>query len=220
MHHHRRHSMEDRLRQGFEAMARRGFGGGRGFGGRFGDGADFGDTFRIGRLMASGDLRLVALYYIDQQPRHGYDLIKVIEERTSGLYSPSPGVIYPALTFLEEAGYVTAIPEGNKKAYQITDEGRQHLDENRAAVETTLQHLEAMAERWSTMREHMRDHMQHRDDPRDRDIPGAVPELNQARKAIKAAIKSAMRAGEDTQRRAAAVLLRAAAEIGGDDVDL
>ena len=75
-------------------------------------------------MLASGDLRLVALYFIEQQPRHGYDLIKAIEEKTGGMYSPSPGVIYPALTFLEEAGYVTSVAEANKRLYTITEEGR------------------------------------------------------------------------------------------------
>src|SRR6202789_723884 len=108
----------------FEAMARRRFGGFGGPGGGFGGPGGgfggpgwggFGDNFRIGRMLASGDLRLVALYFIEEQPRHGYDLIKAIEEKTAGLYSPSPGIVYPALTFLEEAGWVTSSAEGNKK---------------------------------------------------------------------------------------------------------
>ena len=110
-------------------------------------------NFRIGRMLASGDLRLVALYLIEQQPRHGYDLIKAIEEKTGGFYSPSPGVIYPALTFLEEAGYVTSSADGNKKAYAITDEGRAHLADNRQAVESTLDYLGKISRRWSEMRE-------------------------------------------------------------------
>ena len=87
-----------------EAMARRGWG-------RLAAGVEgaenwgnMGGNFRIGRMLASGDLRMVALYLIEQQPRHGYDLIKAIEEKSAGFYSPSPGVVYPALTFLEEAG--------------------------------------------------------------------------------------------------------------------
>ena len=106
-----------------DAMARRGF---RKFGGDFnpGDWGGFGGNFRIGRMLASGDLRLVALYLIEQQPRHGYDLIKAIEEHSHGFYSPSPGIVYPALTYLEEAGYVTSAAEGNKKLYTITEEGR------------------------------------------------------------------------------------------------
>jgi hypothetical protein len=86
-----------------EAAGRRGWGGWGAAAARggWGDWGGFGDNVRIGRMLASGDLRLVALYLIEQQPRHGYDLIKALEERTGGLYSPSPGVIYPALTYLE-----------------------------------------------------------------------------------------------------------------------
>src|SRR6185295_19834774 len=134
MHDFHDHDRHDRGWRKFEQFARRGF---RGFPGGFNwDGLE--GNLRIGRMLASGDLRLVALYFIEQQPRHGYDLIKAIEEKTSGMYSPSPGVIYPALTFLEEANYVTSTAEGNKRLYTITDEGRTHLSDNRQAVETTL----------------------------------------------------------------------------------
>jgi len=67
-------------------------------------------------MLAQGDLKLLALALIAEQPRHGYELIKLIEEKTSGCYSPSPGIIYPTLTFLEEAGYVTAESEGPRSA--------------------------------------------------------------------------------------------------------
>ena len=77
----------------------------------------------------------MALFLIEQQPRHGYDLIKAIEEKIGGFYSPSPGIVYPALTFLEEAGYVTSQADGNKKLYTITEEGRAHLADNREAIE-------------------------------------------------------------------------------------
>ena len=68
-------------------------------------------------------------------PSHGYEIIKALEEKSSGFYSPSPGVIYPTLTFLEEAGYVTAATEGNKKVYSITQAGRDYLAENRDTVD-------------------------------------------------------------------------------------
>ena len=139
-----------------EAMARRGWGrfGGGGPGGRgFGDWGGFGDNFRIGRMLASGDLRLVALYLIEEQPRHGYDLIKAIEEKTGGLYVPSPGIVYPALTFLEEAGFVSSTAEGNKRLYTITDEGKAHLASNREAVDGTLEHLRRVGEQFHRMRE-------------------------------------------------------------------
>src|SRR4029079_8606845 len=104
------------------------FGGGPGWGpGPQGGG---GGWFRVRRMLAQGDLKLLALALIAEQPRHGYELIKLIEEKTSGWYSPSPGVVYPTLTFLEEAGYVTAEAEGAKKRYTITEEGRAYLEEN------------------------------------------------------------------------------------------
>lgn len=93
----------------------------------------------FGRFFAHGDLRLVILHLVAEQPRHGYDLIKAIEERVAGAYSPSPGVIYPTLTLLEELGYVTVrAEEGSKKSYEITDAGRSFLDANRPAVDALL----------------------------------------------------------------------------------
>jgi len=230
----------DRAWRRFEAMARRGWGQIPGMG-KFGDWDGFGENFRIGRMLASGDLRLVALYLIEQQPRHGYDLIKAIEEKSQGFYSPSPGIIYPALTFLEEAGYVTSAAEGNKKLYTITDEGRAHLNSNREAIQATLDFLEKAGERMNKWREKMagpdwpfteeqREKFRamggegwppHRRGQRDRDIPDVLPEVNEARRDLKAAIAEAVCQGEDAQRRLAEVLRKAAAEIrGSDDVDL
>jgi DNA-binding PadR family transcriptional regulator len=229
-----------------EAMARRGWnklaagmeGGG--------DWGNMGGNFRIGRMLASGDLRLIALYLIEQQPRHGYDLIKAIEEKSGGFYSPSPGIVYPALTFLEEAGYVTSQSEGNKKLYTITPEGRTHLADNREAIETTLSFLQKAGEQMSRFREFAKADwpfnreqgphegeraaqrgpqfwQQQTTEPADRDLKDVVPELNDARRDLKAAIKKARKANEDQQRQAAEILRRAAAEIealNDDDVDL
>src|SRR5215468_8479360 len=119
--------------------------GGFGWGGRHGMGG--GDMIRAGRMLATGDLRLIALALIAEQPRHGYEIIKVLEEKTAGWYSPSPGIVYPTLTFLEEAGYVTAQQEGSKKLYAITDEGRSHLAQNRDLAEAVLERLAALGER-------------------------------------------------------------------------
>lgn len=201
----------------FEAMGRRfgGFGGPRG--GGFGDWGGFGDSLRIGRMIASGDLRLIALYFIEQQPRHGYDLIKAVEERTRGIYSPSPGVVYPALTFLEEAGYVTSIAEGNKRLYTITEEGRAHLADNREAVDGTLAHLARIGEQFSRMRQNWDEASQNfreHTGPADRDMPDVEPEVNEARKRLKQAIKQAARNPDPVmQRRLADILKRAAEEV-------
>jgi DNA-binding PadR family transcriptional regulator len=239
-HHHHDHDddlgrhMHRAWRQ-FQAAGRRSWGGWGGWAGPGGPGrgwGGFGDEFRIGRMLASGDLRLIALYFIEQQPRHGYDLIKAIEEKTSGIYVPSPGVIYPALTFLEEAGYVTSTAEGNKRLYTITDEGRTHLNENREAVEKTLSHLgmigekaKAFRDKWAEAERNF-DH-RGRDRDRDRDMDDVPPEVNDARRALKHAIKDAARNRDPgAQKRLADILRRAADEIrrdvrpGPDDIDL
>lgn len=245
---------DDRWERGwrkFENMARKW--GRQGFGPRGWEG--FGENFRIGRMLASGDLRLVALYLIEQQPRHGYDLIKAIEEKSAGFYSPSPGIVYPALTFLEEAGYVTSTAEGNKKLYTITDEGRTHLNDNREAIQSTLDFLKGAGERMNEWRDKLRDGFQfsdeqrqhfrdmgremggrhgwrheHRDGPPpprpDRDMRDVIPEVNDARRALKAALAEAAGLSPDDQRRVADLLKRAAEDIRGvgrkpeDDVDL
>src|SRR5215475_13436017 len=123
---------------------------GHGWGGRHGFGG--GDMVRAGRTLATGDLRLIALALIAEQPRHGYEIIKVLEDKTAGWYAPSPGIVYPTLTYLEEAGYVTAQSEGAKKLYTITDEGRAYLDENREFVDAVLERLTAAGEKIARLR--------------------------------------------------------------------
>lgn len=277
--HHNHDPRWDRQWRRMEAMARRGF---RKFGDfnvniNPGEWGGFGGNFRIGRMLASGDLRLVALYLIEQQPRHGYDLIKAVEEQSKGFYSPSPGIVYPALTYLEEAGYVTSSAEGNKKLYTITEEGRTHLNENREAIQSTLDFL---AKAGSGM-EHLRQRMGSRDFPftpeeaeqfrerfrgmgrqfgrhgwfndaeapppppppggepwhgrgedfgrperPDRDIDDVAPEVNEARKALKKAIKAAIKRGPEQEQRVSEILQRAAREIRdglddeGADIDI
>jgi len=127
--------------------------GGRGPGWGAGPGGGGGsEWFRIGRMLAHGDLKLLALALIAEQPRHGYELIKLIEEKTGGWYSPSPGVVYPTLTFLEEAGYVTAENEGAKKRYTITEEGRVYLEANRDIADMVLERLAAIGEKLARRR--------------------------------------------------------------------
>jgi DNA-binding PadR family transcriptional regulator len=116
-----------------------------GSGGRHGAGG--GEMMRAGRMLAQGDLRLLALALIAEQPRHGYEIIKVLEDKTEGWYAPSPGIVYPTLTYLEEAGYVTAQADGAKKLYSITTEGQAYLDANREFVDVVLERLAAVGER-------------------------------------------------------------------------
>ncbi len=89
-----------------------------------------------GRPFDHGDLRLVVLALIALKPRHGYEIIKAIEEKTGGSYSPSPGVVYPTLTLLEELGHVAVTDsEGPRKLYAITAEGSAQLEASRTTLE-------------------------------------------------------------------------------------
>ena len=96
---------------------------------------------RGGRVFDHGELRLVILALIAERPRHGYELIKAIEERLGGSYSPSPGVVYPTLTMLEELGHTTVTESASKKLYAITDEGRAYLAANEAAVAAAMSRM-------------------------------------------------------------------------------
>src|ERR1700681_245354 len=150
---------------------RRGRHGGFGFGGRHGGGMNP-DDMRAGRMLAQGDLRLIALALIEQEPRHGYEIIKLVEEKTAEWYSPSPAIVYPTLTYLEEAGYVTAQAEGTKKLYTITDEGRAYLDQNRDFVDSVLERLAAIGGKIARMRRRLGG--EDRDDRRGPALPTLV----------------------------------------------
>ena len=107
----------------------------RGRGGPFGRhrGGPFGG--RGSRLFDAGALRLVVLGLLAEGPRHGYDVIKALEARFQGTYSPSPGSIYPMLQMMEEADLAASATEGAKRLYAITDQGRAYLHENRAELD-------------------------------------------------------------------------------------
>ena len=88
------------------------------------------------RPLDYGEIRLLLLSMIAEQPRHGYDLIRGVEELFGGTYAPSPGVVYPTLSWLEDMGYAVIEPsEAGRKSYAATPEGRAFLEENAAAVD-------------------------------------------------------------------------------------
>ena len=103
---------------------------------------------RSRRMFEGGELRLVLLKLIADEPRHGYDLIRAVEEMTGGEYAPSPGVIYPTLTLLQDMGLIEEAPgEGARKPFQITDDGRAYLEERAAEVEALTERLSEMKPR-------------------------------------------------------------------------
>jgi DNA-binding PadR family transcriptional regulator len=126
------------MRGGFRSH---GFGRGRDGEGRDGDGGGRGGP-RGRRMFDSGELRLVLLKLIADEPRHGYDLIRQVEELTGGAYAPSPGVVYPTLTLLDDMGLIEARQaEGAKKLFAVTDAGTTHLSENAELIEALMARL-------------------------------------------------------------------------------
>jgi DNA-binding PadR family transcriptional regulator len=122
------------------------FGGGHG---RFGRGIGGGRD----RMFDAGELKLVILKLLSDQPSYGYQLIKALEERLAGGYSPSAGVIYPTLTMLEEEGLATSsLSDNNKKVYSLTAEGQQYLEANKERIGELFVRIEAVGERFQRRR--------------------------------------------------------------------
>ncbi|BCW88737.1 hypothetical protein sos41_18790 [Alphaproteobacteria bacterium SO-S41] len=152
----------DKMRAAWREMAERGFapggrgerGGRGGFGrgeGGFGGFGRFGGPGGGGRMLGHGDLRLLLLALIGEKPRHGYDLIRAVEEKFGGAYAPSPGAVYPTLQMLEEQDLIRAeASEGSKKLFAITPEGQAFLKENDAAVQGILTRIAMAAAAFST----------------------------------------------------------------------
>ena len=205
------------------AMAHRhGGGGGRGFGpfggGFFGGfGGPGGPGFGAGRKLMAADLQLLVLSLLEEKPRHGYELIKALEERSAGFYTPSPGVIYPALTYLEDMSYASVETSGTKKLYSITPEGLEYLNANRDTIATMMRDLERIAKKMARMQNFFdRDE---RDAEGDEDESGHLRDsgdFHDARMSLRLAIKQKRHCSPQEAKRISDILRRAAAEILGD----
>jgi DNA-binding PadR family transcriptional regulator len=198
-----RHSDEGRWAAGRRFRGGRFGGHGGRHGGNFGEGGE--DLMRARRMLAQGDLRLVALALIAEAPRHGYEIIKLLEEKTADWYSPSPGIVYPTLTYLEEAGYVTASTEGSKKLYTITDEGRAYLQSNRDLVDVVLDRLAALGERVNRWRRAARGEREDR-----RSLP---PLVEAALDHLRATLSKRLGDDAEAEARLVEILVRTDAEL-------
>jgi DNA-binding PadR family transcriptional regulator len=180
--------------------------GGRGFGPFAGFGPSFmgGDGFPSGRKLGADELQLVLL---EKQPAHGYELIRMLEERSGGFYAPSPGMVYPALTYLDEVGQAVAVQEANRKLYSITDAGRAYLAQHREEADAILDVLSRIGGRM----EHVREAFAGFGDV----DPEAADELHEARHALKHALIRKHGCAPEEARRIARILARATTEILG-----
>src|SRR2546428_432770 len=143
----------------------------------------------------SGDMKYVILKLLQDKPRHGYEVMKELEERMHGCYSPSPGTVYPTLQWLEDEGLVTARDVGGKKVYEVTDAGRQFLQEHRDVVDDIFDRVREAV---------------------DRVAGGAMADVNRAvGRVVKATYRAGWKIDEAARKRVADVLARAAEEIDG-----
>jgi DNA-binding PadR family transcriptional regulator len=198
--------------------------------GRHGRGGG-GDGFRIARKLGAGDLQLLLLALLAENPRHGYELIKELESRTSGFYSPSPGMIYPALTYLEEIGFATVEAEANKKLYRITETGTGFLAENKAMADAILAELAEIGRRMAKAQKAMAEEEgedAEDDEESEKDTwplgerrfgrhrrGAAILEILQARRELRRAMMEKIGASPEDHKRIAEVLRKAAEEIRG-----
>src|SRR5262249_29299161 len=173
--------------------------------GFFGGAGLAGAAFR-GRKLGSGDLQLVLLALLAERPSHGYELIKALEERSGGFYSPSPGMVYPALTYLEEVGRASVEADGAKKLYTITQTGRDYLEANREAAAAILSQLSFIARRMGRVREIFSG------DESDDERGGSSREVWLARRELKHALRDKRHVSAEEASRIAEVLRRAAAD--------
>ena len=203
---HRHHFGRDRFEEALQAMRHR-HGHGHGFGGfaaGFMGGAGLAGAAFRGRKFGSGDLQLILLALLAERASHGYELIKALEERSGGFYSPSPGRVYPALTYLEEVGRASVEADGTKKLYNITQAGRDYLEANREAADAILAQLALIGRKMGRVREVFGD---------DDDERSSGREVWLARRELREALREMRHVSAEEAKRIAAILLRAAADV-------
>jgi DNA-binding PadR family transcriptional regulator len=213
------------MRYAMMAMMGRHGGGRGGFAGHHGYGnGDHGDHgggdergWMRGRKFGADDLQLMLLGILEQDPSHGYELIKALDAMSGGFYKPSPGMVYPALTYLEELGYATVEIEGSKKRYFLSDAGRAYLDANRDRITLIFSKLKHVSRKMEWMRRAWTGEQAETGLEGEDAATGWVPEFVQARQALKMALLRRVDASPVEQRRIAEILARAVSDIEGKD---
>lgn len=176
-----------------------------------------GSKVRNGKFLSSNDLRNVVLWLLSETPLHGYEIIKKIEELSSGIYAPSPGMVYPLLTYLEEIGHTSVQPQGIKKLYVITEEGREELTKNREKLDHLLDHLKSYGARLAhvqnnLMEEELMDQFWG-NSPSDKEAYTMRLEFHHLRYNLKAALFSKRNASLEERKRILTILDKTIKEI-------
>jgi DNA-binding PadR family transcriptional regulator len=151
-----------------------------------------------GRFFGPGEVRLALLSLLGEQPQHGYELMKQLEERSGGMYRASAGTVYPTLAQLQDEGLVRSESENGKRVYQLTDAGREELEESAEAIEDIWQRAEQIGD-WS-----------------DAFDPEAAELVRPALRLLRTVVKVSARRGDDPEvvDRVREILERAKREIG------
>lgn len=167
-----------------------------------------GRGFGRGRKLSAEELQLVLMALMEAGPVHGYDLIQQIDERSGGYYVPSPGVIYPALTYLAEAGHADVTKDGNRKLYSLTNEGKAHLSDHREDASAILERLGQIAERMDNVRAAFSG---------EDEIDAATQARFEAFRSLKRAVKARRGCGQEQAEKITSILQRAADDIAALD---
>jgi DNA-binding PadR family transcriptional regulator len=172
-----------------------------------------GRAFAMGRKLASAELQLLMLRLLADEPHHGYQIIKALDERSNGFYVPSPGMVYPALTHLEDLGHASVQTDANRKRYHITDAGRRHLDEHRPAADALIAQFERVADRMERVRRALNAEQGAETRPQRR----GSKDLLRARRDLDLALAGQWDGPREEQQRIVEILQSAAADIAAKE---
>ncbi|MEM6049970.1 PadR family transcriptional regulator [Erwinia sp. P7711] len=159
-------------------------------------------SFLRGRKFGADELQLLLLTLLKEQASYGYELIKILSEKSGGFYTPSPGVIYPALTYLEDVGHVTVQPEGNRKRFAINAEGEAYLAQNQEVAQALMAKLALFASQSDSVNQAMSEHRQ-----------AFAPVLMEAIHSLRSELHQFHNSDEESQGKAAKIIQQALAQL-------
>jgi len=167
------------------------------------------DELARGRKFSSRELQTLLLALLADEPRHGYQLMRQIEARANGCYRPSAGVIYPALTHLEQAGYLLGVAAGKRKSYRLTEAGRREVEATRQSAQVLWDKLDSLGQKMALVRRAFAD-----DEARSAsEARGSAQTVMAAFAALQTLVLASDQVSPDEQHRLVAALERAAREI-------
>jgi DNA-binding PadR family transcriptional regulator len=153
-------------------------------------------------MVSAADLQLIIAAFLAEKPSHGYEIIKAVQERSNGYYTPSAGMVYPSLTYLEELGLASVATDGSRKLYSLTEAGRSHVEQSRERIAALLSELSRVGRKMQRPQQAYEG---------ESGVPSA--RLDEVHRDLKAALFDAFDAPAAEQSRVAEILSRALAEI-------